>query len=136
MPTKRKDPQADPEGFKERLEECPHDLQKTVNYLQMTAQHASADVSVRPYVPKTGWGITYSRAGKWFCQVHPKRQARHVQAFIRGADPKALDAAGFSAARRKDKQPWVEITNMRDAVRLVPFILAAAGPDLNRRGGH
>jgi hypothetical protein len=45
-------------------------------------------------------------------------------ALISGAVPSALKIAGFSPADRKDKQPWVKIRNMPEAVRLVPVILA------------
>ncbi len=118
--------------FEARIGECGDELQNVVAYLRNTAKHAGADVLPRPYVPKTGWGITYYRGKQWFCQFHPKHQKNHVQALIYGTDPAALEAAGFTSAKREDNQRWVRIENMRDAVRLVPFILDAAGPDLRR----
>lgn len=124
----------DPREFEEHLGECHADVQEIVAYLRNTAKHAGADVLPRPYVPKTGLGITYYRGDDRFCQFHPKH--RHVQALIDGVDPAALEAAGFAPVHRtrEDKQPWVPIASMRDAVRLVPFILEAAGPDVNRSG--
>jgi hypothetical protein len=129
-----KDLRFDTKEFEARLRKCGDDLKKIVAYLRNTAQHVGPDVSPRPYVPKTGWGITYYRGDQWFCQFHPKNQTNHVQALIHGATPAALEAAGFAPAHREDDQPWVPVQSMRDAVRLVPFILDAAGPDLSRRG--
>ena len=124
----------DAKEFEARLRECGEDLQKIIAYLKNTAKHVGAGVSLRPYVPKTGWRITYYRKEQWFCQFHPKHKKNHVQALIQGVDPAALRCAGFTVADRQDKQPWVEIKSMRDAVRLVPFVLHAADPDPNRRG--
>ena len=129
-----KDLKFDPKEFEAHLQECGADLRTIVAYLRNTAEHVGANVSPRPYVPKTGWGVTYYRGEQWFCQFHPKRPKNHVQALIHDANPAALKRVGFFVADRDDEQPWVEIKRMRDAVRLVPFVLEAAGPDLNRRG--
>lgn len=68
----------DATAFEERLNECGEDLQRVVAYLRTTAANAGAEVSSRPYVPKTGWGITYYIGEQWFCQFHPKHQKQHV----------------------------------------------------------
>jgi hypothetical protein len=112
--------------FDAKLEECGRELKRLVEYLKDTAQNSADAVVSRPYVPQTGWGITFYTNDRWFCQLHPKREKDHVQVLVRGSLPEALLAAGLAPADRADEQPWVPIRNMRDAVRLVPFIVSAA----------
>lgn len=98
-----------------------------VAYLRDSAQYAVDSVSARPYVPNTGWGVTFYDGEQWFCQLHPKREKNHVQVLIRGATAEDLSAVGLVPADRSDQQRWVQVESMREAVRLVPLILAASG---------
>lgn len=121
-----REPSFDSTEFDARLAECSEQLTLTFAYLRDTALHSAPSVSARPYVPKTGWGVTFYEGERWFCQLHPKRGKNHVQVLVRGAAARDLLAAGLAPVDRADEQPWVPIKSMREAVRLVPFILAAA----------
>jgi hypothetical protein len=121
-----REPRFDPTEFDARLAQCSEQLTQIFAYLRDTALHSAASVSARPYVPKTGWGVTFYEGERWFCQLHPKREENYVQVLVHGAAARDLLAAGLAPADRADEQLWVPIKSMREAVRLVSFILAAA----------
>jgi hypothetical protein len=107
------------------MEQCSEQLRQLFLYLPETALHAGGVVTARPSVPQTGWGITFYAGQEWFCQIHPKAEANHLQVLVRGAAAHDLESAGFKPAERADNQPWVRVRTMRECVRMVPFIVDA-----------
>ena len=113
-------------GFEAYVVDCSDKVREILTYLRSTAQNAGADAFGRRYKPQSGCGITYYTRGEWFCQFHPKPDADHVQALIKGAAADALKGGGFEPSEdREDGQLWVRIKTMPQAVRLVSLILRA-----------
>jgi hypothetical protein len=109
--------------FDGRVERCTPATRSLLAFLRTVAEHAGDDVESPTFDGVEGTGITYRRAGKRFCRFDPKHQADHIWALIPGADRIALASAGTVSDRADG--PWVTITNMRGAVRIVQEILRA-----------
>lgn len=117
------------ERFNERRKKCSPTMREVLDFLMKAAANAGRDVqSTEPELK--GEGVKYwSGRGRFFV-LHPKYQ-KHVQAWInhdrgdRAALIASLDAARLTFTRGDTDGPWVPITNMRDAVRFVPFIVRA-----------
>lgn len=108
--------------FDERVAKCSDKTRQLVGFLRTVAEHAGDDVEA-PTFEVRGVGTTYWAGGKRFCRFDPKHQSDHVGVLIPDADRNALAKAGVVSER--EDGPWVTITTMRGAVRLVPQILQA-----------
>jgi len=110
--------------FEERLNssECSQELRDIVAILRQAARGAGEDVEPRAHSTQgSGWGITYKRGTRVFCQFDPKPTALHVGADVRGADEAELQKAG-RLHRRKNGKPWVHVEDANAAKKLVPLI--------------
>lgn len=109
--------------FNDRRSKCSQPIRETLDFLMTVAEHVGSD-SVTHKFEVRGTGITYWSKGNRFCRFDPK-QVKHVQALIPQAHLDALDKAGLEYTRSDTDGPWIRIKDLRDAVRLVPFILKA-----------
>ena len=108
--------------FDQRVTQCSPHTQNLVAFLKTVAENAGANVTA-PMFEARGEGITYWTNGRRFCRFDPKHKADHVWALIPNADRRALEEAGIVSDR--EDGPWVTITSMPGAVRLVRHILHA-----------
>lgn len=112
-----------PADFEAKLATCSEPLRALVSYLRTSAQHAGTAATERRFrhaAPNSGWGITFYANASPFCEIHPKPQEGHAWVRLPGADPDAVEAAGFE---RSKQEGWFKIREMGDAVRLVPWVL-------------
>jgi hypothetical protein len=111
--------------FLARRERCDEVLPGVMDFIEAAAKNAGAQVD-QPKFVKRGGGVTYWTGGHRFCRFDPKFGKSHVAAIVfPPADPVQLDRVGLKHTREGKDGPWIWIANMRDAVRLVPFILCA-----------
>lgn len=112
----------DSSEFDSRLERCSSEVREVVRFLRTAAEHASPAVEA-PTLEVRGVGVTYWVRGRRFCRFDPKEQAGHVWVLIPGGSRPDLENAGEVSPR--DDGPWLAITDMYGAVRLVPAMLAS-----------
>ena len=119
---KTEDGTMEPTDFDARLSRCSQHTRDLLNFLRTVAENAGQSVEAPTFDAK-GEGITFWANGKRFCRLDPKHQAGHVWALVPSAERSALEEAGVVSARNDG--PWVTVTNMHGAVRLVPLVLKA-----------
>lgn len=112
----------DSSEFDARLGRCPVELRELVGFLRTAAEHASLAVE-QPTYEVRGVGVTYWVNGRRFCRFDPKEVAGHLWVFIPGGNRDALEKVGKLSER--EDGPWLTLTDLHGAVRVIPEILAA-----------
>jgi hypothetical protein len=109
-------------AFDKRVARCSPRTQTLLAFLRTAAANSGDHVGA-PTFESAGIGVTYWVNERRFCRFDPKHEADHVWAMVLTADRAGLAEAGVVADRQDG--PWVTISHMRGAVRLVPHILRA-----------
>jgi hypothetical protein len=118
-----------PQAFDERRRAYQDGGVATVlDFLMVAAENAGPSVEAPRWELK-GEGAKYRNAGGQFCVIHLRADGVWVRPFhlpsTRDEYLADLTAAKFAFTRGETDGPWLFITNLREAVRSVPFMVRA-----------
>lgn len=115
------------QAFDERRRACRNEVVLDVlAFLMQAAANAGPSVEAPRWELK-GEGAKYRNTNGQFCVIHLRAEGVWVRPFYlpsaRDQYLEDLASAGFAFTRGDTDGPWLFITNLQQAVRVVPFIV-------------